>query len=97
MANLKSMSVEQLISLRADVERQLGVRSRELRQQLARLGDGSLIANGRMAKGSKLAGRKVAPKYRGPSGETWSGRGAKPRWMVPLLKKGKKLESFLIK
>ena len=30
-------------------------------------------------------------------GETWAGRGAKPRWMVEALKKGKKIESFLIK
>jgi DNA-binding protein H-NS len=35
--------------------------------------------------------------YRGRSGETWAGRGAKPRWMVEALKKGKKMESFLIK
>jgi DNA-binding protein H-NS len=35
--------------------------------------------------------------YRSPSGETWAGRGAKARWMVDALKKGKKMESFLIK
>ena len=29
--------------------------------------------------------------------ETWAGRGAKPRWMVAALKKGKKIDSFLIK
>jgi DNA-binding protein H-NS len=35
--------------------------------------------------------------YRSPSGETWAGRGARPRWMVAAMKKGKKMESFLIK
>jgi DNA-binding protein H-NS len=35
--------------------------------------------------------------YRSPSGETWAGRGARPRWMVDALKKGKKMEGFLIK
>jgi len=40
--------------------------------------------------GSALKGRKVPPKYRGPSGETWAGRGARPRWG------GKKLDDFLI-
>jgi DNA-binding protein H-NS len=38
----------------------------------------------------------VPPKYRGPNGETWAGRGAKPRWLVAAMKKGKKLDSFLI-
>jgi DNA-binding protein H-NS len=38
----------------------------------------------------------VPPKYRGPSGETWAGRGARPRWLVAAIKEGKKLEIFLI-
>ncbi len=48
-------------------------------------------------KGRKLG--KVAPKYRNPANakETWSGRGLKPRWMAELVKKGKKVEDFLIK
>jgi DNA-binding protein H-NS len=33
---------------------------------------------------------------RSRSGETWAGRGAKPRWLVAAMKKGKKIESFLI-
>ena len=32
---------------------------------------------------------KQPAKYRGPSGEEWSGRGPAPRWMKPLLAKGK--------
>lgn len=48
-------------------------------------------------KGRKLG--KVAPKYRNPanSRETWTGRGLKPRWMAELVKKGRKVEDFLIK
>ena len=37
------------------------------------------------------------PKYRGPGGEEWSGRGPSPRWMKPLLVKGKTKADFLIK
>jgi DNA-binding protein H-NS len=37
------------------------------------------------------------PKYRGPNGEEWSGRGPSPRWMKPLLVKGKTKEDFLIR
>jgi hypothetical protein len=47
--------------------------------------------------GAALRGRKVPPKYRSPTGETWAGRGARPKWMVEALKKGKKIEDFLIK
>ncbi len=43
-----------------------------------------------------LKGRKATAKYRGPSGETWAGRGLMPRWLVALEKKGKKREQFLI-
>jgi len=41
-------------------------------------------------RGRRLKGRKVAPKYRGPNGETWAGRGARPRWMQEAIKQGKK-------
>ena len=43
-----------------------------------------------------MKGKKVPPKYRGASGETWAGRGARPRWLVAAIKGGKKLEDFLI-
>jgi DNA-binding protein H-NS len=49
-------------------------------------------------KRSKLAGRKVKPKYRNPANknETWAGRGKQPKWIVAALKSGKKLEDFAI-
>ena len=40
---------------------------------------------------------KQPARYRGPSGEEWSGRGPAPRWMKPYLAKGKTKEDFLIK
>ena len=43
-----------------------------------------------------LKGKKAAVKYRGPNGETWSGRGLAPRWLAALEKKGKKRDSFLV-
>ena len=44
-------------------------------------------------------GKKVAPKYRNPANakELWSGRGKQPRWLAEQVKKGKKVEEFLIK
>jgi len=90
---LGSMSVEQLLQLRDDVGKELNRKSTELRSQLARLGGD--IAPGRR-RGGSLKGKKVPPKYRDTSGNTWAGRGAKPRWLVAAIKEGKKLEDFAI-
>lgn len=63
----------------------------------ASTGEGKAAAKKAPRKGRKLG--KVAPKYRNPAkpAETWTGRGKHPRWMAELLKKGKKVEDFLIK
>lgn len=47
---------------------------------------------------SKLAGRKVSPKYRNPQDktQTWTGRGRMPAWAAALSEAGK-LEKALIK
>jgi DNA-binding protein H-NS len=96
--NLASMSVDALLKLRDDIGRLLVQKADDLKQQLARLGSGSgeAPARGRRGRRKSLKGRKVPPKYRGPNGETWAGRGAKPGWMVEQLKACKKQEDFLI-
>jgi DNA-binding protein H-NS len=43
-----------------------------------------------------MAGIKVAPKYRGPKGETRAGRGVHPTWLAALLKARRKIEEFAI-
>jgi DNA-binding protein H-NS len=96
MVNLKGMNVMALLSLRDQVDKRLLECRAELEQQLATLA-GAKSMKGKAAGKSSLKGKKVPPKYRSPSGETWAGRGARPRWMVEALKKGKKIESFLIK
>ncbi len=47
-------------------------------------------------RASPIAGRPVAAKYRGPKGETWSGRGSMPKWLAALVDKGKSKEDFAI-
>ncbi len=44
----------------------------------------------------KRVGTVVAAKYRGPNGETWSGRGLTPRWLAALVAQGKSKEEFAI-
>jgi DNA-binding protein H-NS len=93
--NLSSMNVEALMSLRDQVEERLQDLRAEIEKELAAF-SGSKSNSGNSGK-SSLKGKKVPPKYRSPSGETWAGRGVRPKWMVEALKKGKKMESFLIR
>lgn len=102
--NLKGMDVDALLVLRSDIDKQLATKRRELEAQLARLslsGETGArgVRNGKVGRprtSHPLKGAKVAPKYRGPGGETWAGRGAQPRWLSALLKQGSKLEDFAI-
>ena len=91
--NLSGMTVEALMDLRVQVDETLLKRRAEIEKQLARMG---AVVSGTSGGGSALRGRKVPPKYRGPSGETWAGRGAKPRWLVDAIKDGRKIDHFLI-
>src|SRR5262249_20858656 len=91
--NLVSMSVDALLQLREDVGRALSSRAGDLQRQLAALGKD--VGAGGRGRSSTLKGTTVAPKYRGPGGETWAGRGAMPRWMAAAIKEGKKRDDFL--
>src|SRR4051812_39544944 len=95
MPNLNGMNVAALLSLRDDVDKRLLELRSELEKQLAALGGAKSMKGKASAK--SLKGTKVPPKYRSPSGETWAGRGQRPKWLVAAMKKGKKIESFLIK
>ena len=92
MPSLKGMNVQALMNLRTQIDRRLAELRTELEKQLD-----ALIGQPKRKASSGLRGRKVPPKYRSRSGETWAGRGAKPRWLVAAMKKGRKMEDFLIR
>lgn len=46
--------------------------------------------------GAAKPGTPAPAKYRGPNGETWSGRGLMPRWLAALVAQGQSKESFAI-
>ena len=91
MVSLKGMDAQALLNLRKQIDKRLLELRTELEKQLAAM-DGQA-----KPKGKSLKGKKVPPKYRSRSGETWAGRGARPRWLVAAMKKGRKLDDFLIK
>jgi DNA-binding protein H-NS len=95
--SLAKPDVNALLKLREDIGVVLSRKADELKGQLARLSTDVIGKSRRGSRASALRGRKVAPKYRDPAtGDTWAGRGAKPRWLVARLKEGKKLPEFLI-
>lgn len=59
-------------------------------------GRGHKPALPKAAKPSKRSAQPVAAKYRGPNGETWTGRGLTPKWLASLVAQGQAKESFLI-
>ncbi len=49
------------------------------------------------AEGGAGGTRKPAPiKYRGPGGETWTGRGKQPRWLKAMADAGRSAEEFRV-
>jgi DNA-binding protein H-NS len=58
----------------------------------------SLAKAPKAAKTPKVrkASAPVAAKYRGPNGESWSGRGLMPKWLAALVAQGQSKESFSI-
>ena len=62
------------------------------------IGLDEVFGGGRGARGAKTRGGKVKPKYRNPAtGETWTGRGKRPRWFAAAMAAGKKEKDFLIR
>ena len=59
---------------------------------------GEIGGNPSKGRGSKLAGKKIAARYRHPkTGGERSGRGGIVKWLAAEIKAGKKKDSFLIK
>jgi len=95
--NLSQLTTEALLKLRDDVVSALSRRADAIKKELTSLGSdyaqvGRIAVYGRKS----LKGRKVAPKYRDKAGNTWSGRGAQPRWMTAAISAGAKRDDFLI-
>ena len=91
---LDRLSTEDLWSLHVDVS--------ELLQQ--RIQAEKLLLEERLKQlQAPVSGRRpypaVAPKYCNPDhpSETWAGRGRQPRWLVALLRSGKRIDDFRIK
>jgi DNA-binding protein H-NS len=75
----------------AELASQFGLTSDEIAAKLKGGRTKSVKGTKGVSKGSK-----VAPKYRDEAGNTWSGRGIKPRWLAAAIAAGKSQDDFKI-
>ena len=113
MAQLRTMDVPALLTLRGKIDAILASKRQELEKALAALGGhggngrraGTEVGNGRVIKAKVSNGKtgkraKARPKYQSKKDKSvkWSGRGMTPIWMRTEMKGTKlKKDDFLIK
>ena len=58
-----------------------------------------LASDKKLSSKDQTPKEKMPPKYRNPDNheETWTGMGAKKKWLVAMLENGRTLDEFLIK
>jgi len=90
------MTVVKLVELRGQLDKHIAERRKDLERELSHLNIQIPGVRHITIKRNALKGVKVPPKYRGPKGETWAGRGVHPTWLAALLKRGHKLNEYAI-
>lgn len=102
--NINSLSVKELRDLQSQVAKAIAsFEDRKKKEALAELEEKARALGYSLAEltGAPIVPRKrtpAMPKYANPAdtGETWSGRGRKPRWFDAAMKAGKKPEDLAI-
>lgn len=102
-------SVADLMAQKADLERKIADAQRaekssaiaQVKALMAQHGlsmaDLSARAAGAPKGNGRRSGGKVAAKYRDPAtGNSWTGRGLKPKWLKAALDNGKSLADFAV-
>jgi DNA-binding protein H-NS len=81
-------------ALKEEMERRAADLGISIRELFGEPGQQAKRGGSRSVKRSESQG--VAPKYKGPGGELWSGRGRMPKWMQAAQAEGKAKDDFLI-
>jgi DNA-binding protein H-NS len=101
--DLDQLAIEELVALREQAEaillQRVAAEKEAVKAKLAQLESvaKSISGSGKSGTPAPQKRAKPTPKYRNPvTGETWAGRGLKPRWMVQAINAGRAAEEFLI-
>jgi DNA-binding protein H-NS len=99
-------TIQELLAQKAALEKQIAEAQRSARSDaiakvkalMAEYGLTAADLAGKVTGTVKAeGGKKVAAKYRdNASGQTWTGRGLKPKWLQAALASGKSIEDFTI-
>jgi DNA-binding protein H-NS len=99
-------SIQDLLAQKAALEKQIAEAQRAARTDaiakvkalMAEYGLTAADLAGKAPAAPKAEGsKKVAAKYRDPaSGQAWTGRGLKPKWLQAALASGKQLSDFAL-
>lgn len=96
-AALEAQAAQQKMAARSGVVAQLKATIAEHGISGAELGfKGGKAPKARGERSHPSAGKKVAAKYKDNAGNSWTGRGVKPRWLSAALASGATLQSFAI-
>lgn len=101
------MSLAELLKQKADLDRQIAsaqseVRSKAIADVRALMAEHKLtvadlaVPSKSKSLRSKTQHRPVAAKYRDSEGNSWSGRGLRPRWLTAAIVAGRRLEDFAV-
>ena len=98
-------TIQELLAQRDALEKQIAEAQRnakaeaiaKVRTLMSEYGLSAADLAGKSSAPKAEGGKKVAAKYRDPaSGQTWSGRGLKPKWLQAALGQGKSLSDFAL-
>jgi DNA-binding protein H-NS len=99
-------SIQELLAQKAALEKKIAEAQRtakadaiaKVKALMAEYGLTAADLAGKAMPGPKSEpGKKVAAKYRDPTtGQTWTGRGLKPKWLQAALSGGKSLDDFAL-
>lgn len=99
---LNSMSRDQLLKLRADVDKAISSLEERRKAEALAAAEKAAAELGfsleQIVASAKKGGSKSPPKYRNPEDprQTWTGRGRRPAWIESGLEQGKSLEDYAI-
>lgn len=102
---MTKLSLSELLAQKATLEKQIAETQQaeradavaQVRALMAQYGLTPADLGTKVAPAVKRGTTKVAAKYRNPAtGDTWSGRGLKPKWLTAALGAGRQLSDFAL-
>lgn len=102
MNDFENKSLEELVEIKKELEniilKKEKKRKTELLKEFKEMAKIEGLTLEEIISSSNISAKKkkLPPMYKNHFGDTWSGRGRKPKWIQKELDNGKKLEDFLI-